>query len=399
MPTPDVTAPETDVVHAPPSTPGIDVAHAPRAAPEIDLVHAPRPWGAMIFHWLRRRWDRLVLWTISAGFSVMLTIFLSLRRTRMSHNNGVVGRGSATIVADPDEISLPPLFVPGRVFPCRVRHAAASFMDDAMRVVRSMSVKFADENYDSPFDMELNTGEVALFWSCASFLRFAKYKRTKYGIQYHEYYRRYPAGVRGAQVGMRRDPTSFTNLEYYAQTPYLWTGEDEVQRYARYRCVPHPHVPESGKLDPTDMSDPSEDQRIRPGETRSRNYLKEEYQRRIPEKPARYMLQVQLHTAQDDDSPEIFNCCAEWDERTHPWHDLALIEVNEVLDWETSCLTAYSLANLPDELGMIPAESIFDYNSLNYMRRHSELARKVRVLTCRIFGAPPEIPNDDNRNV
>jgi len=359
---------------------------------------APLPVGTMILNAIRRAWDRFVLWFVSAGFSVAITIMLSIiLRQRMSHNNGICGVGTAKIVDDPG-IPLPPIFHPGKVFPCRVRHAAASFMDDAMRVVRSMSIKFADEDYESPFDLELNTGEVALFWSAASFLRFAKYKRTKYGIQYHEYYKRYPAGVRGALVGMRRDPTSFTNLEYYAQTPLLWTGADDVKRYAKYRIMPYPFKKESGRLSPTDVTDPPEDQRILPGEQRSRNYLKEEYARRIPREGAGYMLQVQIHTAMDDDSPEIFNCCAEWDERSHPWHDLAVIQVDTVLDWKRSCLTAYSLANLPKGMGVIPAKNLRDYNSLNYMRRHSELARKVRVWSYKVFGVPPEIPDDDNRN-
>ena len=230
------------------------------------LTENRMPLGHMILNWIHGVWNRLVLWVVSAGFSLMLTIFLSIiARTRMSHNNGICGVGSARIVDDPT-MPLHPFFQPGQVFPCRVRHAAASFMDDAMRVVRSMSIKFADTDYKSPFDLELNTGEVALFWSASSFLRFAKYKRTKYGIQYHEYYKKYPAGVKGALVGMRRDPTSFTNLTYYSQTPLLWVGSDGVKRYAKYRIVPGDDVPESGRLDPTDMKDPPEDQRILPGE-------------------------------------------------------------------------------------------------------------------------------------
>jgi catalase len=355
------------------------------------------PVGTIVLNRIRRLWDRIILWVTSVGFSVALTLFLSLFRQRMSHNNGICARGSATIVSEPT-MSLPAVFRPGQVFPCRIRHAAASFMDDAMRVVRSMSIKFADTQYRSPFDLELNTGEVALFWSAASFFRFAKYKRTRHGIQYHQYYRNYPAGMRGAHPGMRRNPTSFTNQHYYAQTPLRWRAADGVARYAKYRVIPHPAVPETGRLDAADMLIPTENQRVLPGEQRSRNYLKEEFARRVAREGASYMLQVQLHTAQDDDSPEIFNCCAEWEERSHPWHDLAVIRATEVLDWRESCLTAFSLANLPRDLGMIPAKNLLDYNSLNYLRRHSELARVVRIWSCRVFGVPPEIPDDDDRN-
>ncbi len=78
--------------------------------------------------------------------------------------------------------------------------------------------------------------------------------------------------------------------------------------------------------------------------------------------------------------------------------DLAVIDIEEVLDWTESNLTSFSLNNMPDSLGILPAESIYDYNSLNYMRSHSEIARKARIFAYKLFGGPAEIPNNDNRN-
>ncbi|NND14879.1 MAG: hypothetical protein HKN89_00980, partial [Eudoraea sp.] len=104
------------------------------------------------------------------------------------------------------------------------------------------------------------------------------------------------------------------------------------------------------------------------------------------------------HTAADDDDEEIFNCCREWEADNHPWMDLAVIEIEKTLSWKESCLTAFSLGNLPKGLGILPSDSIYDYNSLNYMRRHSELARISRVWSYKLFGVPPEIPDDENRN-
>lgn len=347
---------------------------------------------------LTRAANRFILWLYSMTFNLLLTLVGSLMyRTRMSHNNGIAAVGSLRFVDNP-AFPLHPFFEPGKVLPCRIRHAAASFMDDAMRVVRSMSIKMADTSYKSPFDLELNSGEVALFWSAASFLRFAKYKKTRYGIQYHQYYRNYPAGVRGAYSGMRRNPTSFSNLRYHCQTPFLYRAADQVPRYVKYRVIPAEDVPESGILDAYDRTIPPENQRMLPGETRTRNYLKEEYARRLRQGPVRYKLQIQLHTASDDDDQEIFNCCREWDEATHPWMDLAEIRIERALDWRESTLMIFSMRNMPRGLGTIPANSIFDYNSLNYMRKHSDLARKARVFAIKLFGVPPEIPDDDNRN-
>jgi hypothetical protein len=78
--------------------------------------------------------------------------------------------------------------------------------------------------------------------------------------------------------------------------------------------------------------------------------------------------------------------------------DLAVLEVDTVLDWTDSNLTSFSLNNMPKMLGIIPAESIYDYNSVNYIRSHSEIAKKARIFAYKLFGGPQEIPDDDNRN-
>ncbi len=346
---------------------------------------------------IRLFFGRLVLWLYTKTFTLGLTLIGSLLfRSRMSHYNAIGASGKVTILDNP-KLPPHPFFEANKSFDCRIRHGSASFRDDAMRAVRSISIKFADTAYKSPFDLELNTGKVALFWSVASFMRFGVYKKTKYGIQYHQYYKNYPAGVRGAQVGMRRNPTSFSNLHYYSQTPLFYISE-EVKHYAKYRVVPFYEQEETGILDDYDMTIPVENQRILPGEQRTRNYLKEEYQKRVAQKEVVYKLQVQLHKAQPDDSEEIFNCCREWDLKTHPWLDLAKIEINKTLNWKDSSLLAFSLNNLPKGLGVLPANSIYDYNSLNYMRSHSEMARISRVWSYKVFGVPGEIPDDDNRN-
>ncbi|MCG8458280.1 MAG: hypothetical protein MI919_18540, partial [Holophagales bacterium] len=188
----------------------------------------PRPQYEASF--LGRAWDRFHLWATSKSLTLALAIFASLlSRLRMSHNNGVVAAGKLRIVDDP-QFPLHPFFVPGKVFDCRIRHAAASFMDDAMRCVRSGSLKFADTEFASPFDLELNTGKVALFWSAASFYRFAFEKKERYGIQYTEYYRHLPEGARGAYEGLRRNPESYADQHYYNQTPLYYVTPDGTIR-------------------------------------------------------------------------------------------------------------------------------------------------------------------------
>lgn len=341
--------------------------------------------------------SKIYLWIFSVFFTWVIVLTLSLRkRKRMSHDNGIAGIGSVKIVED-QKFPRHPFFKPGKVFPARVRHASATFLDDAMNCIRSMSIKFSDHHFKSPFDLEMNTGEISLFWSAYSFFKFAQLREEKYGVEYINYYKKYPEGLKGAEVALRRDPKSFHDLRYYAKTPFLFIGDDKIKRYAKYHLKPFDNIPETGIINNPDAVDIG-NQRVLPHEKRGRNYLKEEYEKRVKEQPIKYMLQIQTRIAQDDDDPEIFNNMIPWDDKAHPWYDLAVIEINSTLDWKESTMTSFSLNNMPKSLGYIPAKSIYDYNSLNYMRAHSETARKARLLSYKLFGFPNAIPNDDDRN-
>ncbi len=354
--------------------------------------------GQMMSYWLRRAFDKSVLWLYCKAFGLMLALFLCLpNRKRMSHDNGIAATGTVRIVDDP---SFPEheFFEPGRVFDVRIRHASATFLDDAMNCIRSMSIKFADTEFESPFDIEMNTGQTSLFWSAVSFLKFAKMRREKYGIEYRNFNRRYPDGLKGSMEAGRRHASSFHNLRYYCKTPFLYVGRDGLKRYAKYRVMPADGAPETG-IDPNPSAWDQCNQRILPHETRGRNYLKHEYEDRVAREGARYLMQIQTHPAAEGEDPEVFNNMVVWDEAAHPWQDLAIIDIDETLDWRDSTMTAFSVNNMPKTLGVIPAQSIFDYNSLNYMRANTEIARKARLLSYKLFGMVPPIPDNENRNV
>lgn len=352
----------------------------------------------LFYRFIRRLIDKIILWAYAKMFGLMLALFLCIpKRQRMSHNNGIAGAGTFTVVDNPD-FPEHEFFTPGKQFPVRIRHASATFLDDAMNCIRSMSIKLSDHHFKSPFDIEMNTGERSLFWSAASFLKFAKMRKEKYGIEYRDYNRQYPDGLKASQEAGRRHASSFHNLRYYCKTPFFFIAKDGLKRYAKYRVIPEDGAPETG-IDP----DPSEwdqcNQRILKHETRGKNYLKYEYEDRVKREGARYRFQVQTHPANDDEDPEVFNNMVIWNEDAHPWKDVGIIEITDVLDWEESTLTTFSVNNMPKSLGVIPANSIFDYNSLNYLRAHSEIARKARLFSYKLKGMVPPIPDNDNRNV
>ena len=90
---------------------------------------------------------------------------------RGTHIVATGGFGAAKIVDNP---KYPPheFFEPGRTFPVRIRHANLTYLDDATADGRSLSIKFADSDSESPFDLIMNTGEANIFWDIASFEDF-----------------------------------------------------------------------------------------------------------------------------------------------------------------------------------------------------------------------------------
>jgi len=342
--------------------------------------------------------DKFQLWTISNLFGLVVAINMGLKnRERMSHNNGIGAKGKFTFDLDP-RIPRHPFFEQGKVMPCQVRQGMATFYDDAMSTIRSLSLKLSNHYYESPWDMNLNTGSISLFWNAASFLKLASMRRQKWGIEYSDLYKKYPVAREGAISTLRRNPTSFSNLTYYAKTPFNFKGDDGVQRYAKYRAIPYdPDTVESGMIPERDKFEP-ENQRINPGETRIRNYLKNELTERLRKGPVKYWYQLQIRDAEEDQDESIFNCCIDWDENEFPWMNVGVIELNEIMDWDSSNKIGFGVSNMPKGLGIIPAKSIYDPNSLNYMRARTEIARKARLFAYKIFGKPQEIPENDNRN-
>lgn len=344
---------------------------------------------------------KLWLWFCAYVWAWVLVIASSfVMRRRMSHNCGTTAVGKLRIVDDP---SFPPhdFLAPGREIPCRVRHAPVSYDDDTIIQVRSASIKFADSPFESPLDIEMNTGTTSLFWSAHNFLFefFPSQDTTLKGdpleLRYRTFYEKYPQGLAAAKDGIRRDPTSFAELRYHSQTAQWFVGKDGVKRYAKFRLVPFDDVPETG-LVPAAETTNYWPEVVRKGETKAPNYMKREFEARLAKGPVAYKLQIQLHDAKDrieDEDPEIFNCNVAWDDGAHPYHDVAVVTLERVLPWKEECMMIYSLRNAPASLAMLPATSVDDYNSINYLRAAADIAKHARVLVYKLFGPPKPQPD------
>jgi len=343
-------------------------------------------------------YNKFRLWVLAWTYVGLLIFLASLvTRKRMSHNNGVAASGRFKIVPDP-RFPAHDFFEPGREFVCRLRHASVSFWDDVTPQVRSASLKLADTNYEAPLDLEMNTGDISVFWSAWNFILFIWYGATRGTIPgAKRFYDRFPGGLLGAQAGVRSPPSSFSQLYYYNETPMLFTGKDGVKRYVKYRLIPEDRGPESGLLTDEEKSHVW-DLLAKEDETRSRNYLKQEFEQRITTSGATYHLEMQLHAAAPDDSPEIFNSNVLWDEETHPFLALGTVTLDKMVSFNDCCLTRYSLTQQPPSLGIIPATSLDDYNSMNYMRSVTGPVKATRLFFYKIFGMPKPLPDQGPRN-
>ncbi len=352
---------------------------------------------------MRAIWQHAQLWFWGKFFIVLIAIGCGTRRRRMSHNQGVAGRGKLKIV---DRPQFPPtdFFEPGREFPCRLRHGCVSFLDDAVSEVRSASLKFADSDFRSPLDIQMNTGEHCFFWTARTFLQFAFWRHRKGTTQYVKYYRRYPWGRRSAASAFRRAPASYATMHYHSHTPFGWHARDGKMRYVRFRLVRGDGEPELDAPDQAYVEQCEQDvdaaerlgqQACLPqDEHLSVNYLQHQWHGQLRQEPIHYRLQIQLHEVTPSDSPEILNSLLPWDQQSHPFQDLADVSIVEPLSYAQQQYIAFEVTNLPRSMSILPAKSIDDYNSLNYMRKQSIWAIRMRRFFQRMLG-PAKAAADD----
>jgi hypothetical protein len=337
---------------------------------------------------------RAKLWALTTFILVLLTIEALRTRRRMSHTAGIAGRGTLRVV---DRPTFPEheFFLPGRTFACRVRHSSATHTDEAMLQVRGVALKFADSDYEAPLDIEMNTGQTSVFWTLRLFWRWTSMRLKMIRAAgppdltpVLRYFDEYPAALKAARDGVRRNPSSFTRLYYHSGFAIHFRARDGHKRYAKFRLIPADRGPESGLPGRSDLDEVWKTEARLPGDTRPDDYLRQEWAERVNREGANYLLQLQLYEAQPGDTAEVLNSSRPWDESSCPWHDLATVDVREILSAAEASGLHFSIGHQPPSLGLIAAKSIDDYNSINYARRRMALAKHARIFAYRRKGAP-----------
>lgn len=347
--------------------------------------------------------QRLIAWAKRIQLSiytVLITLLVAFNslvfRVRMSHENGVSARARIRILDDPRRPAHD-FFVNGREFVGRVRHGAASFNDDAKKVVRSASVKFSDTRGRTPFALLMNTGDAPLFWDARTFASFMVVTMLGRGKYFVSHLRKYPQALVGGSVSVRRDPESFAGMSYHTQTCSGLIAADESRHLVRYRMIPwdgwSPET-ETGTPEPWDaalpwLQNPFQD------ETRTRNYLKDELIERVNDRKGRvrFRLQMQVRPWLDGPTQQWASSAWPWDEVETPWLELAEVELTEVLDYKEAMLTWFEITQAPKTLPIPNAVSIDDPHSLNHLRRASSWGRRARLFAYKIFGMLKKFPD------
>ncbi len=261
----------------------------------------------------------------------------------------------------------------------------------------------------------MNTGRHCFFWNAASFLEFvwtrvkdSTFQNSDNIVHYLKYHLKYADGRKSAADASPRVPESNATMYYFSQTPFGWRAKDGVPRYVRFRLIPTSRAPEEPPLNPewvakvaadAALARIAADQRAKPDEARTVNYLKEEYAARIAAGPIHHILQIQWHEVQPDDPDAIRNPLEPWDEATHPWKDLATVEITEPLTYVEQDHMAFEVTHMPRCMFMLPAKSVHDYNSLNYMRKHAAWSVRARWVLAKYFGRPPEFKDSEKDKV
>jgi len=130
-------------------------------------------------------------------------------------------------------------------------------------------------------------------------------------------------------------------------------------------------------------------------EARSRNYLKDEYRRRVEGEPVRYRFQIQILEWRDGDSRDFeLNSLYPWDEDECPWRDLADVTITETLDYHEGNECLFTLKHLPPALRVIPPTGFEDGPSIDYLRLGGWWPRRARLFAYRLFGQKKPIPEE-----
>lgn len=261
--------------------------------------------------------------------------------------------------SDPElkDVATNEFFSQEKEFPVQLRFANRTQADDTSLDIRGCGIRLSvDEN--SPLDMLFATGSFAPIRSLKDAWHILPIGKFEERIANSKTLRE------GLVAGLRRAPKSFTCLTYYNQLVLEWRVPDGNHYLVRFRLLPtSDHAASDEDKGLTNFKDLKSlwSQSRRPGEPRSRDYLRQRlYDRLTDGDPVTYELQAQFHAPSREDSLEWYDASLEWDERTHPWHALGELVLNRLLSATESDGLRFDPRNSPPSLRPPRGSSVSD---------------------------------------
>lgn len=275
-----------------------------------------------------------------------------MTRRRASHLMGVGATGRFVVAPlEPVRGKVRPdsaFFTPGAEFPLRMRFANLTLLDDAGLDVRGAAIKLANSEWESPFDMVMNTGA---FCPAGDIIGFTGFVLSKFTPEWMEgmVLRQQPLLMEGAIAGLRRAPDSYAGLRFYSQIVRGWQEPDGTQHLVRYRLVPVGDLPETGLPDQADCTHPWIRARL-PSERRVSDYLRREMKERLAREPVVLRFEAQFHPFAPTLPDPWYDASIEWEEGSHPWLPLGEIRLDAALPDMEIERTRFSPTNRPPSL-------------------------------------------------
>ncbi len=232
------------------------------------------------------------------GMSMVLGLAFAKRTKevgrRATHGVGVMAIGRATVSAN-IEVPDNAFFRKGQTLSASLRHANAEWDDDAALDLRGAALRLSNGNQS--LDLVMNTGERSQFWDTGSLMAFLKgHQGGKSTLE--KFYAKSARARAAALDGLRRAPSSYSNLHYYGQLVFRFASIAGAEHLARYRLVPLNPVMQSGLPSESDQQTPWEFERS-PEDLRPRDYLRQEFRTLLAARPVLAQIEIAAFAAQE----------------------------------------------------------------------------------------------------
>lgn len=295
-------------------------------------------------------------------------------RGRGTHTTGVAARGVARIIT-PVDFPQNDFLSFGKVYPIIVRHATPRTAlyrpapdkpptvdtDDRTLDGGAISIKFSEPNASTRgfHDIMMNTGRVLFVPSARAFNTMT---RTPFG-------QRAPllkdGTIDDAKLSEAYRTGSFTEFYYHSQIAFEFTDRSGTMRYIKFRSIPADRGPERGLFPPEiraggDTFAPAWDD-----DHREPEFRRHDFEVRVKHLKVDYLLQAQLHPA---DGPDALNPMTYWEERTHPWLDVAHLHLNQLLSHAEMDALEFDANWTHDCINLPLARTADDYASMGHAR-------------------------------